>query len=139
MSKRTQIRQALVAALTGLATTGANAFGPEKLRLKDAELPALRAREGGEDYRDAAYLNGRPVLRTLRVFLEIIVKENAEQNDLANQILDEVETVLFPAVANRLGGLVHSITLASIEDPEMDDSTDKPAVRLPVILRVDYS
>lgn len=136
--KRTSLRAALVATLTGLATTGSRVYASRLRPLTAADVPAILVSTQGEEM-DAAYLvNGLPIQRSLRVVLEIIVKAVADYEATADTILDEIETALFTSHVS-LGGNALSVSLASIDDPVMDDSTDKPVVRLPVILRVTYS
>ena len=139
--KRTSIRNAVVAALTGLTTTGSRVYASRLRPLAATDLPAILVSTGAEDLPDEAWLYGNAgIKRTLAMRLDVMVKAASGYEDTADTILAEIEAVLFATPThNRLGGLVHSVSLASIEDPEMDDSTDKPVVRLTVILRVIYS
>lgn len=136
--KRTSIRTALVAALTGLATTGSRVYASRLRPLTAADVPAILVSTLGEEMVVTHLGGGLPVQREMRVALEVIVKAVANYESTADTILGEIEAALFTSHVS-LGGNVHSVSLASIEDPEMDDSTDKPVVRLPVILRVIYS
>jgi hypothetical protein len=139
-AKRTQIRDAITARLTGLATCGARVYASRLRPLASEELPAILVSTLGEEP-DAATLGSNwPHASRLRVVLEIIVKASTGYESTADTILDEIKGALFDTAAhNTLSGLVLSIKLASIDDPEMDDSTDKPVVRLAVILGVTYS
>lgn len=141
-SRRTEIRNALKARLTGLATTAGRVFDDTRTApLATADLPALFVVTGGEDTRDATLLKtGLPVANPLAMRVDILVKATGDFVATANDILDEVKSALFDGAAhNTLGGLAHFVQLASIADPEVDDSMEKPAYRLPVILRIDYS
>ena len=138
--KRTLIRNALVAALTGLATCGAHVYASRLTPLAAGELPAMLVTTGREDNDLAALVGGLPVQRMLEATVVIVVKAASGFEATADTILGEIEARLFDTAAhNTLGGVALSTTLASIADPEMDDSTDQPVVRLPVILRVTYT
>lgn len=139
--KRTTIRNAFVSALTGLATTGSHVYASRLKPLAATELPAILVSTGGEPESDAIVMQGnKALLRNLTVRLDIVVKAVSGFEDTADGILAEIEAVLFDTTPhNTLSGVVHFVSLASIEDPEMDDSTDKPVVRLAVILRAAYS
>jgi len=141
-SRRTEIRNALKARLTGLATTAGRVFDDTRVApLASADLPALFVVTGGEDPRDATLMrSGLPIVNPLVMRVDILVKATGDFVATANEILDEVKAALFDSGAhNTLGGLAHFVQLASIADPEVDDSMEKPAYRLPVILRIDYS
>lgn len=139
--KRTTIRAALASSLTGLATCGSRVY-PSRLKpLRANEVPAMLVSTGAEEMPEGAWLYGnKGIKRTLEMRVDIVVKAVSAFEDTADTILGEIEARLFDTPEhNTLGGIVHSLSLASIGDPEMDDSTDKPVVRLPVILRVIYS
>ncbi len=137
---RTTIRNALVAALTGLATCGAHVYASRVTPLTATELPAMLVTTGREDFDAALLQNGLPMQRTLEVTVFVVVKSASGFEATADTILGEIEARLFDTAAhNTLGGVCLSTTLASIGDPEMDDSTDQPVVRLPVIFRITYS
>ncbi len=138
--KRTLIRAALVARLTGLTTCGAHVYASRLKPLAATELPAILVTTAGEDIPASAMTLGRPLQRDLGVHLLVIVKAVSGYEDTADTILGEIEAALFDSTAhNTLDGTALSIRLASIADPEMDDGSDKPVVRLPIILRVTYS
>ena len=139
--KRTDIRNAIVTALTGLTTCGARVYGSRLKPLQATEVPAILVSTGAEEMPEDAWLYGnKGIKRTLEIQINIIVKAVTNFETTADTILEEIELRLFDTPAhNNLGGICHSLSLASIADPEMDDSTDKPVVRLLVILRVIYS
>lgn len=137
---RTDIRNAVVAALTGLATCGAHVYPSRLTPLTASELPAMLVTTGREDNDLAMLVAGLPAQRMLEVTVFIVVKAASGYEATADTILGEIEARLFDTAAhNTLGGAALSTTLASIDSPEMDDSTDQPVVRLPVILRVTYT
>jgi len=137
--KRTQIRQAIASALAGLVTCGARVY-PSRLRpLTAAEVPAMLVSTGSEELDTETLFLNQAQRRLLTVRVDIVVKASDGYEDTADTALQELEGRLFDSTAhNALGGIALSTTLASIGDPEMDDSTDKPVVRLPVYLRVAY-
>lgn len=136
--RRTEIRNALVVALTGLPTTGAHVYASRLRPLTDADLPAILVSTGGEENGGLYLSTGQPLQRELHVTLFICVKATTAFEDTADAILADIEAALFVAPPS-LGGVALSVSLASIDDPEMDDSLEKPVCRLPVNLRVVYS
>lgn len=137
--KRTQIRNALVAQLTGMSTCGAHVYGSRLRPLSASEVPAILVSTGAEENESPLLSTGVPLHRKLEVRMDIVVKAVSGYEDTADTVIGEIEGALFDSVDdNTLGGIAESIELASIGDPDMDDSTDKPVVRLPVILRVNY-
>lgn len=139
--QRQTIREAIVTRLTGLATSGSRVYASRLKPLLDTELPAILVSTGGEALDGATYLKtGLPVHRPLEIRVDLVAKAVSGFENTVDQMLAEVEVALFDSPAhNTLAGLVHSIQLASILDPEMDDSLEKPVIRLPVILRAVYS
>lgn len=109
---RNQIREAAAAALTGLATTGANVFQSRVYPLQDAELPGLRIYTDEEsiEYDDAGIDN--VLERTLSLVVEACAKANTDLDDTLDLILKEVEIAL--AGAQTLGGLCKYVELESI-------------------------
>lgn len=137
--KRTSIRTALVTLLSGQTDCGTHVYGSRLKPLGADELPAILVSTGSEDNELNKTTGNAPWLRRLEVRLDIIVKAVNGYEDAADAILAQIEARVFDTVAhNNLGGYTLSIELASIGDPDMDDSTEKPVIRLPVILRVNY-
>lgn len=139
--QRQTIREAIVTRLTGLTTSGSRVYASRLKPLLDAELPAILVSTGGEALDDATYLKtGLPVARPLEVRIDLVAKAVSGFENTVDLMLSEVEAALFDTPAhNTLSGLVHFVQLASILGPEMDDSLEKPSIRLPVILRAVYS
>ena len=137
---RTQIREALAAALTGLPTCGAHVFATRGARLGKSDLPAIVVSAGGEDFGATLMATGKPVERQMTLYVDVVVALNVGFEDQADAAEAEIEGALFDTVAHAtLGGLVHGITLASIGNPEIDDSTDPAVVRLPLVFQALYS
>jgi hypothetical protein len=92
---RTQVRDAVAAAVTGLATTGANVHVDRAFNLQKADLPALRVYVTGEIQSTSAMRQsfGPALRRECTVVVQIYVK-GADPSDQIDQILSEVETAL---------------------------------------------
>jgi len=86
-----QIRDALVAALGGLASTGANVFANRVYPLTDAELPALRI---SIDEEEADEHDGDILQREVYCIVEACAKFGSALDDALDQISLEAETVL---------------------------------------------
>ena len=91
---RKQLRDAVVTALTGLATTGANAFGARVYPLQDAELPALRIFAASEDALAVSIHTPALVERTVQLVVEGVAKATSDLDDTLDLISQEVETAL---------------------------------------------
>lgn len=126
---RQQIREAIVTRLTGLTTSGSRVYASRLRPLLDSELPAILVSTGGENLDGATYLkSGLPVVRPLRIRLDLVVKATSGYENTVDTMLSEVEGALFDTAAhNQLNGLIHFLMLFDIGDPEMDDSLEKPA------------
>ena len=108
---RTQVRQAITAALTGLPTTGTNCFTMRTYPTGAKQLPALLVYMPGERSETSAMGGGQ---RSLERFMTAAIEAQAAGigfDDELDQIALEVEKALFQS--NRLGGLAVSLTLQS--------------------------
>jgi len=121
---RTQIRDAFVARLTGLATTGANVFG-QRTRPNTDALPYLKVWVGddigetitvGDDYTEQ---------RSADLVVEAYVKDGGDIEDILDQIALEVQQSIATAPDLSFGGLLRMILAPRIE-PDVDDSLEKP-------------
>lgn len=117
-----QIRDAAKTALTGLATTGANAFvnRSDDQPLQDAELPGLRIRVRASDAITSSMGVGRVYERTAELVVEGCVKRKATFEDDCYLVAKEVEIAL-------AGGLTgaKSVDIRRIEI-EDDAQGEKP-------------
>lgn len=117
---RQAIREALAAALTGLASTGARVF-QSRMRAQDA-LPCLLVTTNDEDIQrvDMDSIEERDIA------VEIIgvAKAAADIDDVLDTIAAEVETAI--GANNTLGGRVKSMHLTRLR-PEFDDELEQPA------------
>lgn len=139
-SRRTEVRQAFAALITGLPTAGARVFRSRTRPLQAAELPAVLVFSGEAEMDDEVIGLQQPSLVRYRLRADILVKEGADNEDIADQILQEISDAVFASVsANTLSGKVQGLQLISVGEPDLDDSLEKPALRLPVLFETVYS
>lgn len=108
-----QIHAALVAALTGLATTGAHVFDDETTAIPDASLPALRVLDDGEESID--YATQRPPRTQQRsvTFSVLVLAKAANAKSTLNTSIAEIEAATY---TNRtLGGIARDLRVERIE------------------------
>lgn len=90
-----QIHAALVAALTGLTTTGAHIFDDETTPIPDTSLPALRILDEGEpEIEYATQKPPRTLIRSARFTVRGLAKA-ADAKATLNAILADVEVALY--------------------------------------------
>jgi len=94
MHKRTAIRNAVVAALTGLTTTGANVSVDPVYDLDAANLPMLVITTGDESVDIGAQIGVRTYQRALTLSIEAIAKARVGLADTLDQIALEVEAAI---------------------------------------------
>lgn len=89
-----QLSDAVVSAVTGLATTGARVFPSRVYALQDADLPGLRVYPGDES--NTARSIGVPVtnLRMVQVVIDGVAKANANLDRTLRAMQKEVEIAL---------------------------------------------
>ncbi len=123
---RAQIRAALAAALTGLATTGTNVFAQQMDPLEVADLPAVLVGDEDLDRETVENLTQRPPrtqARELAIVVRAVTRANSGMSAALDQIQLEIETALY---ANRtLSGLVRDLRLGEV-DGEIYRDTEKP-------------
>lgn len=138
MSPRTEVRAAFAAALTGLTATGDRVFLARTRPVEATELPAILV-FSGEASHVATTMSGKAVAWRYQIRVDILVKERTGAEQAADQILDEINAALFSAPgAQTLGGKVRTLQLIGIGEPDLDDSTDKPTLRVPVLYEATY-
>lgn len=91
---RKQLRDAVVAAVTGLATTGANVFVARVLTLVDSELPALQVFVQSETAEILTVHNPAVLDRTVQFDVVGTAKASSNLDDTLDQIAKEVEIAL---------------------------------------------
>ncbi len=139
MSKhvRQQIREAFVAALKGLPTTGANVFKTRNTPSSDASLPALLVYTRQERSQfDAMGDSHRPLQRQLQVWVVGVCRATGTPDDLLDRICAEVEPVL--AAAATAAGLLEKVELAATDFDVSTDGGDKAKGRVGMTWRVTY-
>ena len=99
---RTQIRDAIVARITGLTTTGASVFKSRVFPIDDSPLPALVVYTNDEENTNASMGYPRLQQRQVEVFVEGYAKSTGQVDDLLDTIAKEVETAISADIT--LGG-----------------------------------
>lgn len=123
---RTQIRDAAVLVLGGLATTGARVFPSRLHPLNEAELPALRVYTAEESVALSAPGGAASLLeRELALRVDVVVQAADGFDDDADQATKEVEQAM--AADPSLGGLVKHCFLTRI-DPQPSVEGDRPTI-----------
>lgn len=123
---RTQIRQAVVVALTGLPTTGTRVFVNSVYELRAADLPCLLVHTGDEPQIDPLDFSGVSLQRQLLLTVRVVAKASAGLDDALDQMLLELEGAL---ALSTLGGLVKRLELKAIAASQ-SDALDTPAGEL---------
>ena len=134
---REQITAAVVTAVTGLATTGANVFrdrDTDAKPLQEAELPGLTVQDDGDPAEIVSRGTSRVLERTMRVTISAHVKSVSGYSSQLNQILKELEVAIAGA---SLGGAKFG-TLASVEAREVSEGAENPSVRQAFVFEFPY-
>lgn len=132
---RKQIRDAVVAALTGLATTGTKVFQSRVNPLANGKLPGLALFTQSET---ADYLTmrlPRTQERKLTVGVEIYVKGVANYDDSLDQIALEVEAAIYADVT--LGGIARDTVIRSF-NADFNGDGDQPVCAATMSIEVTY-
>jgi hypothetical protein len=127
-TSRENIRSAVMAALTGLATTGGNVFAPRLHRpLAEAELPALVVWVDEEQFRGQE--KSWPQLQERRpaVVVLAVVRQSGDYDATIETIWGEVEAAL--AGDGTLGGACKLITDFALGPKEVDANGEQPALK----------
>jgi hypothetical protein len=133
---RKQIRDAVVTALTGLTTTGANVFASRVYPLQATELPALRVYAQSESVEPMTIHAPDVLERLLRVQIESVCKANEDLDDLLDQICKEVEVALAWPVTG-LASLAKGAALTTVEI-EMAGGAEQPVGVCRMLYDVSY-
>lgn len=132
---RRQIREAIGATLTGLATTGTRVFQSRLYPLAPAELPGLLIYTRSERSQPITIHPQRQISRTLFVDVAGVAKADADLDDLLDQIAKEVETALAWPVAGLLA-LAKDVSLT--ETQIAIEEAEKPTGRVRLTYQVEY-
>lgn len=132
---RTQIRAALAALLTGLATTGQNVYTRRLRPVRDDQLPCLLVYTGDEGKVDTLSIGFQPeMLREIEVTVEAVVKTvhddgSTDLDDTFDQIHLEVDAAINASTASfTLGGLLRSGLVPAEPALEIDTDAAETAV-----------
>lgn len=131
---RKQIREAVAAAVTGLATTGARVFQSRVYPLKESDLPCLLVNTDEEDVASDVGITALTLERTLRLTVRGVAMATANLDDTLDATLEEVEAVLN---GNTLGGLAKQCVLSGVR-VQMSAELDKPAGEIEMAFTVTY-
>lgn len=130
---RQQIREAVAAAVTGLATTGNRVSQSRMAPRRAGDLPCLLVETADERIEQGAQ---NRITRELTVLVRGFAKANAALDDTLDTIAKEVEVAL--ASAGHLGGLVPGgVTLVNLST-DFDDTLEQPAGVIVIELRAVY-
>jgi hypothetical protein len=117
-----QLRAAVISAVTGLVTTGANVFGSRVYPVRDAEIPCLLVYTPDESAEDAT-LETTSYQRRIAIRIEALAKATASLEDTLDQIRKEVEIALAAGVL--VGGWTVDVEYRGMTS-ELRDDLEKP-------------
>lgn len=133
---RTQIRDAFVSRLTGLATIGTAVFA-QRTRPNTDVLPYLKVWIGDDS---GELLNATDDLieqRTADLVIEAYAKDSGDMEDILDQIALEVQQQVATTTDRSFGGLVKLLGAPRIE-PDVDDPLEKPCGVNRIIYPITY-
>lgn len=131
---RKLIRDALVARLTGLPTTGASVHADPVYDLEAASLPALVLRTGGEEVETVGYMNGQTVQRRLTMDVAVVAR-GVNRSDVLDQAASEIESAIAADVT--LGGVALDARLVALR--RRDEAGDAPHAELTLEYEITYA
>lgn len=133
---REQVRKAVVAAVTGLTTTGARVKSGPVYNMADDMQPTLAvwARRSIPDY-EVGQLQCAP-LWAIEVIIEGYVKAYTDLLDTLDDIASEVETAVYADSA--LSALCNGYMEAGEQNIEIDQEGDEPLGKIEMIFNVYY-
>lgn len=132
---RTQIRNAVLAAVNNLPTTKRNAFASRVHPVNDNELPCVLVFARNEPLERITQAPPRGQQRTLTVMVEGYVKISAGYEDKLDKIAVEVEKAIYNNTS--LQSLVRDIFLVNTEISAVGDA-EKPVVVISMSFQADY-
>lgn len=133
---RTQIRNAVATALTGVATTGARVFPSRVWPLEETDLPALLVYAVSDPVDEEQLTIGRP--RKLTRELALMVDARAAGSVGLDDTLDQIEAEVIAALAldPTLGGIAKDVLFTGAE---IDfDTAEAPVGANKMTFRVTY-
>jgi hypothetical protein len=130
---RTQIRDAVVAALMGLATTGSRVHKSRVYPRDTSQLPCLLVLAGDEDI-DHSFQAALD--RDLVVVVRCAAKDSAELDDVLDVMLAEVEVAM--QAAGTLGGLAAEVSPPVSVSTQYAEGLEMPVGILDVRFQIQY-
>ena len=132
---RKAIRDALIARLTGLPTTGASVHPDPVYELDPASLPALMLRTGDEQVEIIGDGLGRRTMERLLSMDIAIIARGTGRSDVLDQAAAEIEDAI--AQDETLGGAAHDCRLAALR--RRDETGDAPHAELALEYQILYT
>lgn len=136
---RTQIRDAAIAKLSGLATTGSRVFGgrPETRPLQESDLPGLLVYTAEEESAaESGTIGTRRLMRTCQLVVHGFAQGTGDVDKTLDTIAKEVEAAL--AADPTLGGRAKDLVIASTTKESADDAA-QPAWTVRLSFVCEYS
>lgn len=135
MTARTTLRTAFAAAITGLPLVGGRVFVSRTRPLTDSDLPAILVYSGESEVTDAD-IDGNPTEERWRLRADVLVTTAAGEAQ-ADDILDAMRQAIIndPALQS---GTTQCRYIGSGE-VDLDDSLQKPLLRLPTIFEATFA
>lgn len=130
---RQQIRDAIVAAVTGLTTSGTNVLTNVVYSIERLSLPALAVAEGGET-RKAATM---PAPRVMECVCDIDITAYAEDNTDCEAKLDTMAAEIEVALAMPIAGPWKTLTLTQTA-PDLTGTAEKVRGRRVLRYQAEY-
>lgn len=131
--RRTAIRDAVVTAVTGLATTANRVFSARMAPQDGDDLPCLLVTTNDESAQSDA-LDGS-LDRVLTVTVTGVAKGTGDVDATLNTIAEEVETAIGAGIS--VGGRTQYPILANIRT-DFDDRTDQPVGLIELDFQINY-
>lgn len=132
---RTQIRTAVLAAITGLTTTGARAYVAHDRPLLAAELPCVLL--SLSDTAEAESVTAALLLRrTVSIEVQAIAKATTGLADTLDQIGEEVEEALGAALT--VDGQQLYLRYTGTAPADINSETDRPVGAISINFEVDF-
>lgn len=120
---RTQLRDAVVTAVTGLATTGASVFASRVYAVQLSELPALLVYQASDEVVERTMHSPPTVTLAVEIVIRGVAKAIASLDDTLDTIAKEVQTALAGGV-NISGSTVPVVYEGS--ETTLDGEGEKP-------------
>lgn len=136
MHKRQAIRDAFVAAVTGLPTTGNNVFASRVYPLDQSSLPALVIYTRRETSNPETITPPRTYIREVTISCEAYVRGVDGYDDEIDTIAAEVENALY--AAGNMGGLIKDAYVVQT-DVNYNDGSDQPLASADIEVTLIYT